>query len=513
MGRTRRLICLLLGVLAIPLTAAEASGPATNAAAPRARIDPDYTDLVIPPNIAPLNFTILEPPGPCRVRLRGPSGAAVEVESRAQRVQIPVHPWRMLLEANRGQSLQIELYRRDPRGNWRLHDTFTNEVAREEIDGWLVYRLIRPLYNQYVEVGIHQRNLSTFDERVVLRNQSFDRGCVNCHSFLNHQPETMTLHIRTRSKGLPMLLARPGGGVTRVEKTAGYLSWHPSGRWLAFSLNKLSMLFHSTGESRDVYDTNSDLGLYDLEANTITIPAPLAQPDQMETWPAWSADGRGLYFCSALKQPVERFREIRYDLKRIAFDPATGAWGQVETVIDAQALGKSIAQPRPSPDGRLLVFCLFDYGHFPIYQPNSDLQVMDLTTGRNTYRRLEINSPQADTWHCWSSNSRWMVFSSKRRDGLFARPHFTYVGADGRFHKPFVLPQEDPAFYDAFLKTFNVPELIRGPIPYSEQDFATAINAPLRVLRPKTSEAQPGEVSEGVQPEAYAQPGSFRPPE
>jgi len=513
MGRTRRLICLLLGVLAIPLTAAEASGPATNAAAPRARIDPDYTDLVIPPNIAPLNFTILEPPGPCRVRLRGPSGAAVEVESRAQRVQIPVHPWRMLLEANRGQSLQIELYRRDPRGNWRLHDTFTNEVAREEIDGWLVYRLIRPLYNQYVEVGIHQRNLSTFDERVVLRNQSFDRGCVNCHSFLNHQPETMTLHIRTRSKGLPMLLARPGGGVTRVEKTAGYLSWHPSGRWLAFSLNKLSMLFHSTGESRDVYDTNSDLGLYDLEANTITIPAPLAQPDQMETWPAWSADGRGLYFCSALKQPVERFREIRYDLKRIAFDPATGAWGQVETVIDAQALGKSIAQPRPSPDGRLLVFCLFDYGHFPIYQPNSDLQVMDLTTGRNTYRRLEINSPQADTWHCWSSNSRWMVFSSKRRDGLFARPHFTYVGADGRFHKPFVLPQEDPAFYDAFLKTFNVPELTRGPIPYSEQDFATAITAPRHVLRPKTSEAKPGEMSEGVQPEAYAQPGSPRAPE
>lgn len=508
----KRFCCLLAVALAMPPVGAATSDPPAQTRLPRAQIDPDYSDLVIPPNIAPLNFSIVEPPGPWQVRLRGAGGSAFEVSSRSRRVQIPAEPWRRLLEANRGQSLGIELYHRNPAGGWALHTTFTNRIAREDIDGWLVYRLIRPLFNQYVEVGIYQRELSTFEQRVVLENRSFERGCVNCHSFLNHRPETMTLHIRTRSKGMPMLLARPDG-VARVEQTAGYLSWHPSGRWLAFSLNKLSMLFHTAGESRDVFDANSNLGLYDVAANAVTLPEPLAQPDWMETWPAWSADGRQLYFCSAPKRPAEKFREIRYDLKRIGFNTDTATWGDVETLIDAQALGKSIAQPRPSPDGRWLVFCLFDYGHFPIYQPGSDLQVMDLNRSENPFRALEINAPGADTWHCWSSNSRWLVFSSKRRDGLFARPHFTYVDAAGRFQKPFILPQPDPTFYDSCLKTFNVPEFVAGPIPYSEQDFATAIRAPDRVLRPTTSGTQPAEMNEGVHPEAYGRPAAVAKPE
>lgn len=88
--------------------------------------------------------------------------------------------------------------------------------------------------------------------------------------------------------------------------------------------------------------------------------------------------------------------------------------GQSETT------GLSAAQPRVSPDGRFLVCCLADYGNFPIYQPSSDLYMLDV--GARQSRRLEINSEAADTWHCWSSNGRWLVFSSKRRDGLFARP-------------------------------------------------------------------------------------------
>jgi hypothetical protein len=154
-------------------------------------------------------------------------------------------------------------------------------------------------------------------------------------------------------------------------------------------------------------------------------------------------------------------------------------------LLAARDSGLSAAQPKVSPDGRFVLFCLSKYGNFPVYQPGSDLYVMDLAT--RAHRRLEINSDdRADSWHCWSSNSRWIVFSSKRLDGLFARPFFSYVDEQGRFYKPFLLPQADPAFYDTCLNTFNVPELVRGPVAVTQRDLARAIRKPSSALVPKT---------------------------
>jgi hypothetical protein len=120
---------------------------------------------------------------------------------------------------------------------------------------------------------------------------------------------------------------------------------------------------------------------------------------------------------------------------------------------------------------------------------------MELATRK--LRRLEVNSDQADTWHSWSSNSRWVVFSSKRIDGLFARPHFSYVDELGKFHKPFVLPQADPSFYGFCLNTFNVPELMRGPVTIKESELIRAIVEPRRVLTPA---GPAGPSSPGSQP-------------
>ncbi len=101
-------------------------------------------------------------------------------------------------------------------------------------------------------------------------------------------------------------------------------------------------------------------------------------------------------------------------------------------------------------------------GNFSIYQPSSDLYALDMQTG--IHRRLDINSDQTESWHGFSSNSRWMVFSSKRRDGLFARPYFTYVDDEGRFHKPLVMPQENPRYYDTCINTYNLPSFVTAPV-------------------------------------------------
>jgi hypothetical protein len=83
-----------------------------------------------------------------------------------------------------------------------------------------------------------------------------------------------------------------------------------------------------------------------------------------------------------------------------------------------------------------------------------------------------INSDDTESYHSWSSNGRWMVVSSRREDGNYTRPFFAHVDEQGRCTKPFVLPQADPEFHRLFMKSYNIPEFMCGPVKYSPQDFA-----------------------------------------
>jgi len=124
-------------------------------------------------------------------------------------------------------------------------------------------------------------------------------------------------------------------------------------------------------------------------------------------------------------------------------------------VLSSDSTGLSIVMP----GSRLMG--IPDFLHvrlrvFPAFQKSSDIYCMDLATG--DYRKLDCNSGESESWHAWSSNSRWIAFSSKRADGVFTRIYLCYIDKSGKSGKPFVLPQEDPFFYDSFMKTYSVPE-------------------------------------------------------
>jgi hypothetical protein len=471
--------------------AAAAGAPASVQQARAPRMFPDYSGVVIPPNIAPLNFRVEEPGARYRVEFRSTRGDPLMIASRSASIRIPARPWQALLRANAGEPLFCDTWVQTPPAPWSRFAPVTNFIARETIDSCLVYRRLKPLFNIYSNIGVYQRNLESFDERPLLENSKIGHDCLNCHTFLNQQPDTFALHIRGSTNSLlkSMLLVR-SNTVARVDKAWGYLSWHPSGRLLAFSANELSLFYHTihTNETRDVFDAHSSLGIYWIDSNSVVMPPAINLPGRNETWPAWSPDGRYLYYCSAPVLPIEQFFNVRYDLMRVSYDIEHDRWGEPRVVVSAQQTGGSICQPRVSPDGRFVLFCLCHYGSFPIYQPSSDLCVTDLTTYEG--RRLEINSDQSDSWHCWSGNSRWIVFSSKRLDGLFARPFFSYVDEQGQFHKPFLLPQEDPAYYDTCLQTFNVPELVQGPVTMKESELARAVSKPEKVLAPTSDSPQ-----------------------
>ena len=438
-------------------------------------IFPDYVGVVIPPNIAPMNFRVNEPLDEVELQIASCSGEPITLESGDGTFQIPITAWKNLLSRNHGQMLTMAV-RIKKDGAWKEFRPIVNRISNESIDPFLAYRLINPAYGLWTEMGLYQRNLETFEEKPILVNRLTEQSCMNCHSFNKNDPETMMMHLRGGAAGGTLIRRkneiRKVNTATDFNKPGAYPSWHPNGNIIAFSVNSLTMFFHAQGESRDVLDSGSDLVLYLIDQNMITTGPGIHDPDRMETFPCWSPDGKYLFFCAAdkLESYVRQrngvedlfWETIRYDLMRIAYNVQTNTWGKPETVLSAKEADGSITEPRISPDGRYLLFTKAEYSNFPIYLKSADVWLLDLQTKK--YKKLESNSDKTDSFHSWSSTGRWFVFASKRLDGLSARPFFSYINEDGTASKPVLLPQEDPAFYDTFIKTFNVPELIKGPV-------------------------------------------------
>lgn len=440
-------------------------------------IYPDYTDVTIPVNIAPLNFSYVE--DGLKDNITEFSAAGISFRFKGNRVQFRASDWKKLVTAASGSDIKVS--------SSALGKTWTIHVSKDSIDYGINYRLIEPGYSLYSKMGIYERSLSDFKEHPLIENTNFS-GCVNCHSYNRGNPDAMSLHIRG-AHGATLLTH--GGQMaaydTKKEGSIGfcvYPYWHPSGNWIAYSSNKTVQNFHLSGQQPiEVFDNASDIQLYNVSTNTLSKPEALSGDSLLETFPAFSADGRSLYFCSAV--PVEKLAELtelHYNLCRIDFDPETGQIGDsIETVIDAVSMGKSVSFPRPSYDGRFLVFTLMDFGTFSIWHHEADLWILDLASGEMR-PMTELNSNDTESYHGFSSNSRWLVFSSRRDDGQFTRPYFAHISADGTIGKPFMLPQRDPMkFYSERFLSYNVPEFVTGPVELNSVKARKLINSTERI--------------------------------
>jgi hypothetical protein len=272
--------------------------------------------------------------------------------------------------------------------------------------------------------------------------------------------------------------------VTKIGAKWGYTAWHPSGRLAIYSVNKVRQFFATAGlEVREVVDLDSALAYFIVDSQEVKTPRTVSDVDRLETYPTWSPDGRTLYFCSAAipwddrdKLPPRGYHLVRYDLMRVAYDVDADEWGEPQTLLSSAETGLSILLPRVSPDGRFLMFTMSDYGCFPVFRPSSDLYMLDLQTGE--HRRLDpLNTRYSESWHSWSTNGRWIAFSSKRMGGPFTRIFLSYVDEEGQVNKPFVLPQKDPAFYNGCLETFSVPEFATGPVRLRGKHLARRMRA------------------------------------
>jgi hypothetical protein len=441
-------------------------------------IFPDYTGVTVPPNIAPLNFMVKETGRHFMARWEGSDGMVVECSGKKGVIRIPAGQWKKLTEGSRGNPLKVTIYRKE-RDAWSAYPSFQVHIASEAIDPYLVYRLIPPGYETWSEMGLYQRSLSTFREKPLIENVNVEENCVNCHSFNQGKSDQVLFHIRGSMGGT---MIGKAGHIEKVDLkreeslSAGvYPSWHPSGNFIAFSTNRIEQYFHARpGKSIEVLDRQSDLILYHLESGEVTQVPGTEDDAFMETYPTWSPDGRWLYFSRADADADTPFDSIRYDIFRIAFDPAGGSFrGEPECVFQATVHGWSASFPRISPDGRYLLCTVHAYGTFPIWHKEADLCLVDLSDG--SWEIPEgINSDDTESFHSWSANTRWVVVSSRRDDGRYTKPYISYFDESGNFQKAFLIPRRNPRSYDLMITSFNRPELITGPVEISSRKWIRA---------------------------------------
>lgn len=433
-------------------------------------IYPDYIGVTIPANIAPLNFSMADDSiTTLRVEIRGSKGGEINVEGSF--ADFDIDDWRQLISENIGGQLLVNVCA-EKDGKWTKYKEFPIFISKSLLKDWgITYRRISPGYKMYGHMGIYQRDLSSFDEMALLDNKHIDGECINCHTPNRANSEEYIFHARGEHGATVVyhhgLIETLKSTNDSIGGAMVYPYWHPEGRYCAFSTNKTAQLFHSANNKRiEVFDSKSDIFIYDTESHNILRDTITMTNYWAENCPAFSPDGKWLYFTSARRQVYPRdFEKEKYSLCRVSFNGANGTIGEkVDTLINAEVTGKSITWPRPSYDGRFLMYTQLDYGYFSVWHPEADLWLLDLQTGNN--RPLdEVNSDMSESFHNWSSNSNWFLFTSRRDDGLYTKVYFSSIDDNGKATKPFLLPQKNPIrYYNRSLYSFNTPDFCKSPV-------------------------------------------------
>ncbi len=382
--------------------------------------------------------------------------------------------WEAIKESKTGEWIDVELRGCGVQGGERIGDKAYVDRVKIRVspypaDPIIVYRLVSPLFHAYKTPDIRYRHIGTFETRMFLPSKNF--YCTNCHSFPgnpNLEEEDLSLAVAVRAQLALENRQRILGLYdfdTREGKTLNinsfFMSWDPKGTKVAGTEgHAVTVRPLITLETQEFYVLIADIMIVDSKTLETTALPGASTPQYMESFPSWSPDGKTIAFARA-DEMREKFSEKRFDLCTVPYNDGKG--GEPTLVRGASRNEKSNFAPRFSPDGKWIVFNMADWSS--LVAPTADLWIVSTEEGAMP-RKLECNYDYAmDSHHSWSSNSRWLLFASKRDDGVFARIYFTEIDEDGHASPPV----EMPVLEDSMM-CYNVPEFLKYEIEIDAED-------------------------------------------
>lgn len=177
---------------------------------------PDYKDIVIPFNIAPLNFSLEGVKGKVEVTVSGPRRDYM-FKARASRVVFPLREWHTMLGCEKGNKLRVTV----THGGTSIQEFFW-DVSPDPIDKYLSYRLIEPAYEVWNLHSVEERDLEGYKVRILGDNNTTDHSCMNCHTSNKADSPATFFHVRGKTGGT--FYAKDGALRkldTKTDSTAG----------------------------------------------------------------------------------------------------------------------------------------------------------------------------------------------------------------------------------------------------------------------------------------------------
>ena len=411
------------------------------------------------------------------------------------RWRIPNDLWRVVRQQAVGRDASIQvlgLLRSGARPSVQASQPVRVRVSADPADDCIVYRLVELPFSTRSSPDTFARHISSFETRPFILGRR--RYCFNCHMFSSQSGRAGKVTLQCRYMVPEPCPLRVYFGVYDIGEQRGwkvklpfgiqmttFTAWSPDGARLAISANQqIEAVAPVVSETQNVHLPTSDIAIYDVAASRAYLLPGASSPDRLAVYPRWTPDGQSLVFCDAPSGPNTGER-AKFSLLVVPFNDGQG--GTAKPIAAAGENGRSNYYPRFSPDGKWLSFCQSDGGS--LIKSSSDIWLMSGSL-EGPARPLGCNVPYAaDSWHSWSSNSRWLVFASKRDDGLYARLYLTHVDDTGHASPAVRLPVNDRPS-----ASFNIPEFMAEWPQVQERELFDAIRVERDALNVAEEEAK-----------------------
>ncbi|MFC1744650.1 tetratricopeptide repeat protein [Candidatus Riflebacteria bacterium] len=323
--------------------------------------------------------------------------------------------------------------------------------------------------------------------------------CANCHSF-STDGRTLAMEIDSANdKGSYVIAPISEQMVFDKEKVISWSDYKreeneptfgllaqisPDGRYVVCTVKDRSVFVArpDLAFSQLFFPVKGILCYYDRQTKSFHSLPGADDKNLVQSNPAWSPDGKYLVFArtrayvskalleikSVLLTPeqmkglMKDFKSFKFDLFRLPFNNGRG--GLAEPLKGASNNGMSNFFPKYSPDGKWIIFCKAQ--NYMLLQPDSELYIIPSSGG--SARRLRCNTTRMNSWHSWSPNSRWLIFSSKV-NSLYTQLFLTHIDEQGKSSPPVVLDN-----FAAPNRAANIPEFVNtkpGAIKNIRQKF------------------------------------------
>ncbi len=401
--------------------------------------------------------------------------------------------WEIIKQNSVGKKATVTLYGLDSRNGNEVVSMgrMTLTTSPDPVDAPIFYRDVPLMPSSTKQGGIKPiaddalpliawrlRDISKPSAPALLKDMP---TCANCHSFsANGKMFGMDLDGPDGDKGAyvftevskemvveeeDIITWNSYKGTPKEHKNFGLFSRvSPDGRYVVSTLNESTFVVNYPKFEflQSFYPTRGILVVYDRKTGEMT-PLPGADnPYFVQTNGNWSPDGKRLVFSRAVAKNNYESREkaefagdaretfIQYDLYSIDFNNGKG--GIATPVAGASKNGMSNSFPKFSPDGKWIVYVQSSKGQ--LMRPDSKLYIIPAQGG--VARKLDCNLHPMNSWHSWSPNSRWLVFSSK---GFrpFTQMFLTHIDPQGNDTPAILIPNST-----ADNRAVNIPEFLNG---------------------------------------------------